>query len=242
MYKRKKFGVILLVIAVLAVILLGGGYYIKTTYTVSTVYVEGNVHYTEDEIKDIVMSGFLGDNSLYLSLKYRNKGIEGVPFVDTMDVKVLAPDTIKIIVYEKVLTGYVRFMDTYMYFDKDGYVVESSSIRTAGVPQVTGLKFDHVVVGQALPVEDKDIFNKILNVTKLLNKYELKADKLYFNRAGEVTVYFEEVKVALGSESLAMEDKLMLLPELLPSLEGKKGTLQMNTQSEGDGRYTFKPE
>lgn len=242
MYKRKKFGVILLVIAVLAVILLGGGYYIKTTYTVSTVYVEGNVHYTEDEIKDIVMSGFLGDNSLYLSLKYRNKGIEGVPFVDTMDVKVLAPDTIKIIVYEKVLTGYVRFMDTYMYFDKDGYVVESSSIRTAGVPQVTGLKFDHVVVGQALPVEDKDIFNKILNVTKLLNKYELKADKLYFNRAGEVTVYFGEVKVALGSESLAMEDKLMLLPELLPRLEGKKGTLQMNTQSEGDGRYTFKPE
>ncbi len=242
MYKRKKFGVILLVIAVLAVILLGGGYYIKTTYTVSTVYVEGNVHYTEDEIKDIVMSGFLGDNSLYLSLKYRNKGIEGVPFVDTMDVKVLAPNTIKIIVYEKVLTGYVRFMDTYMYFDKDGYVVESSSIRTAGVPQVTGLKFDHVVVGQALPVEDKDIFNKILNVTKLLNKYELKADKLYFNRAGEVTVYFGEVKVALGSESLAMEDKLMLLPELLPSLEGKKGTLQMNTQSEGDGRYTFKPE
>ena len=242
MYKRKKFGVILLVIAVLAVILLGGGYYIKTTYTVSTVYVEGNVHYTEDEIKDIVMSGFLGDNSLYLSLKYRNKGIEGVPFVDTMDVKVLAPDTIKIIVYEKVLTGYVRFMDTYMYFDKDGYVVESSSIRTAGVPQVTGLKFDHVVVGQALPVEDKDIFNKILNVTKLLNKYELKADKLYFNRAGEVTVYFGEVKVALGSESLAMEDKLMLLPELLPSREGKKGTLQMNTQSEGDGRYTFKPE
>ena len=242
MYKRKKFGVILLVIAVLAGILLGGGYYIKTTYTVSTVYVEGNVHYTEDEIKDIVMSGFLGDNSLYLSLKYRSKGIDGVPFVDTMDVKVLAPDTIKIIVYEKVLTGYVRFMDTYMYFDKDGYVVESSSIRTAGVPQVTGLKFDHVVVGQALPVEDKDIFNKILNVTKLLNKYELKADKLYFNRAGEVTVYFGEVKVALGSESLAMEDKLMLLPELLPSLEGKKGTLQMNTQSEGDGRYTFKPE
>lgn len=242
MYKRKKFGVILLVTAVLAVILLGGGYYIKTTYTVSTVYVEGNVHYTEDEIKDIVMSGFLGDNSLYLSLKYRNKGIEGVPFVDTMDVRVLAPDTIKIIVYEKVLTGYVRFMDTYMYFDKDGYVVESSSIRTAGVPQVTGLKFDHVVIGQALPVEDKDIFNKILNVTKLLNKYELKADKLYFNRAGEVTVYFGEVKVALGSESLAMEDKLMLLPELLPSLEGEKGTLQMNTQSEGDGRYTFKPE
>ena len=52
-----------------------------------------------------------------------------MPRADVMDVKVPAPDTIKIIVYEKALTGYVRFMDTYMYFDKDGYVVESSGIK-----------------------------------------------------------------------------------------------------------------
>ena len=105
MSKGKRAIRLLAVAAVLTAVILGAGYYIRSTYTVRTVYVEGNVHYTEDEIKEIVMDGLLGDNSLYLSLKYRNKGIEGIPFVDVMDVSVLAPDTIKITVYEKMLTG-----------------------------------------------------------------------------------------------------------------------------------------
>lgn len=228
--------------AVLLAAVMGVGYYFKSTYTVRTVYVEGNVHYTEDEIKAIVMDGVLGDNSLYLSLKYRNKGIEGVPFVDVMDVAVLAPDTIKITVYEKVLTGYVKYLDTYMYFDKDGYVVESSGIRTAGVPQITGLEFDHIVLGEALPVENPDVFASILSITKMLKKYELESEKIYFNKSGDITVYFGEVKVSLGNDTAALEDKLMLLPEFLPSLEGKKGTLQMQTYDESGGKYTFKPD
>lgn len=239
MYKKKKAGIVLSVLIVLAAVALGAGAYIRATYTVNTVYVEGNVHYTEDEIKNIVMEGFLGDNSLYLSLKYRNKGIEDVPFVDVMDVKVLAPDTIKIIVYEKVLTGCIEYMDTYLYFDKDGYVVESSGIRTLGVPQITGLQFDHVVIGQQLPVEDREIFNKILNITKLLRKYELSSEKIYFNGAGDITVYFGQVKVALGSDAATLEDKLMQLPEMLSNLEGKTGTLLMQSLDE---KYTFKPE
>lgn len=242
MYKGKKIGIILLVLIVLAAILLGIGYYIKTNYTVRQVYVEGNVHYTEEEIKEIVMDGFLGDNSLYLSMKYRNRGVEGVPFVDAMDVKVMAPDTIKIIVYEKVLTGYVKFMDTYMYFDKDGFVVESSGVRTAGVPQVMGLEFDYMVVGQELPVEDRDVFGSILNITRLLNKYELNADKLYFDEKGNITAHFGGVKVELGNDANTLGDKLMLLPELLPSLEGRSGTLQMAVYNESGGRYMFKPE
>ncbi|MGN0168284.1 MAG: cell division protein FtsQ/DivIB [Acetatifactor sp.] len=242
MSKGKRAIRVLAVAAVLIAVALGGGYYIRNTYTVRTVYVEGNVHYTEDEIKDIVMDGVLGDNSLYLSLKYRNKGIEGIPFVDVMDVSVLAPDTIKITVYEKMLTGYVKYLDTYMYFDKDGYVVESSSVRTAGVPQITGLEFDHIVLGEALPVENSDVFDSILNITKLLKKYALSSDKIYFSKSGDITVYFDEVKVALGNDTTTLEDKLMLLPELLPSLEGRNGTLQMQTYDESGGKYTFKPE
>ena len=116
------------------------------------------MHYTEYEIKEIVMSGPLGNNSLYLSLKYRDRGIQDVPFVDVMNVSILAPDTIKITVYEKALAGYVKYLDTYMYFDKDGYVVESSGIRTQRVPQITGLAFNHIVLGEQHPVENPEVF------------------------------------------------------------------------------------
>jgi cell division protein FtsQ len=116
------------------------------------------------------MNGRLGDNSLYLSFKYKNKDITDIPFVDVMNVDILSPDTIKITVYEKALAGYVSYMDNCMYFDKDGYVVESSTIKTAGVPQITGLTFDHVVLGEPLISGNTEIFNEILEVTKLLNK------------------------------------------------------------------------
>lgn len=221
---------------------LGAAGYIRKAYTIRTVYVEGNVHYTEEEIKSIVMNGFLGDNSLYLSLKYKNKGIEGIPFVDVVDVDILSPDTIKIIVYEKALTGCVRYLDTYVYFDRDGFVVESSSVKTLGVPQIMGLQFDHIVTGQKLPVEDEDVFANILNITKLLQKYELTSDKIYFNSSGGITLYFGEVRVLLGNDAATLEDKLMLLASLLPNLEGKSGTLQMQTYDADGGKYVFKPE
>lgn len=239
---RKAWIIILFTVGVL-LICCTVGWYVWDTHTVRTVYVEGNVHYTEEEIKALVMDGVFGDNSLYLSMKYKNRGIEDVPFLDAMDVNILAPDTIKITVYEKALAGYVKYMDTYVYFDKDGYVVESSAIRTAGIPQVTGLDFDYIVLGQPLPVpeEYEDVFGTILDLTKLLNKYELSADRIYFHSDSKTTLYFGEVKVALGDETDRLEDKLMRLPKMLQGLGGRKGTLQMESYNE-KGVYTFNPE
>ena len=243
MYKtRRRIGMKILILLLILAIILGVVYYVLDTYRIETVYVEGNVHYTEEEVKSIVMDGVLGDNSLYLSLKYKNKGVENIPFVDVMDVTILSPDTIKISVYEKALAGYIKYLDAFMYFDKDGYVVESSSVKTLGVPQITGLEFNHVVLGEKLPVENDEVFNEILNITMLINKYELVTDKIYFHSSGDVTLYFNDVKVALGNEPDKLEDKIMLLPNFLMELEGKSGTLQMETYEEGKGKFTFKPD
>ncbi len=242
MYRGRRIGIKILIVLVIAGVMCGAAGYVLHTYTVQNVYVEGNVHYTEEEIKNLVMNGALGDNSLYLSLKYKNKDVTDIPFVDVMNVAILSPDTIKITVYEKALAGYVSYMDTYMYFDKDGYVVESSSIKTVGVPQITGLSFDHVILGEPLPIEDTSVFNRILDITKLLNKYELTADKIYFHSSGELTVYFGEIKVALGNDDGALEDKMMRLPVFLPELAGRSGTLQMENYDESGGKYTFKPD
>lgn len=242
MYRGRGIIIKILAVFVVLMVLCGAAYYMLHTYTIQNVYVEGNVHYTEDEIKEFVMDGILGDNSLYLSLKYKNKNITNIPFVDVMNVDILSPDTIKITVCEKALVGFISYMDAYMYFDKDGYVVEISSKKTKGVPQITGLSFDHVVLGEPLPVENKEVFNNILEIKKLLNKYELAADRIYFHSSGEITLYFENVKVALGNDYATLEDKIMRLPTFLPRLVGKSGTLQMENFNESNGNFTFKPD
>ena len=115
--KARRMGILLTVFLSLFLILAGGYLYIINNYKVTTVYVDGSIHYTNEEIMEMVMGGRFGNNSLFLSLKYRDKGIEGVPFVETMDVDIEAKDTIRITVYEKALAGYVRYLGRYVYFD-----------------------------------------------------------------------------------------------------------------------------
>ncbi len=242
MNKKKKAMVVLITTGIIIAVILITGLIIQAVYTVKDVEVEGNIHYTNEEIEEIVMDGFFGRNSLYLSAKYRNKGVEGIPFVEYMDVSILAPDRIKIKVYEKVFTGYIKYLDAFMYFDKDGYVIESSAVRTKGVPEILGLQFDRIILGELLPVDNPEVFQSILNITKLLGKYDMDCEKIYYNKSGEVTIYFGDVKVALGNDRTSEEDKVMLLPTLLPSLEGKSGTLYMTNYDEYNGRYTFMPD
>ncbi len=215
------------------------------TYTVKSVqvvYAEGYGYYSEDEIKGFVLNGPLGENSLYLRMKYKDKVVKDVPLVNKMEVDVLAPDSIRITVYEKKIAGYIRFMDAYMYVDRDGYIVENSSKKIVEVPQITGLSFDYAVLGEALPVEDKRVFTKIFDITKLLGKYNLSADKIYVQGTDSITLLFDEVKVSLGSGGDSVEKCIELLPKFLPELEGKRGVLQMDRPNVTDGRYKFTPE
>ncbi len=207
-------------------------------YQITTVYVEGNEHYSAAQIRSFVETGRFGDNSIYLSLKYKNKSITDIPFIEKMDVDVWDKNTIKINVYEKTIAGYVEYLDQYMYFDREGIVVESSSLKTAGIPLVTGLNFDHFVMNEPLPVENERIFQTILTVTQLLNKYEITTDRIYFGNNYDMTLYFDNVRVALGDANL-IEEKIQRLSAILPKLRGKSGVLNMRNYQTGDEDLKF---
>lgn len=226
-------GILGIVILILCVFFL-----IMSRYTIKTITVEGNVHYTNDEIVNMVMKNQLDRNSLYLSLKYRKKGIEGIPFVEKMSVNILAPDTIKIMVYEKAVAGYIEYLGKYMYFDKDGIIVETSDVKTEGIPQITGLEFDYVVLHEKLPIENQEIFQSILDITQLLTKYEISIDKIYFDQNNQMTLYFENIRVRLGDIS-NIDDKIIRLKAILPELEGQKGILRMENYVDGMKNITF---
>lgn len=231
-YQRfSRLQIILVVLMVLAVVLVGAFFFVKERYKVTTVNVTGNQHYTVDQIKDIVMSGKYGDNSLYLHYKYKNKTIEDVPFVETMDVTIVSPSEISITVYEKAIAGYVEYLGHYMYFDKDGIVVESTLTQSKDLPYVTGLKFDHVVMYEKLPVENDEIFKDILSVTQLLSKYQISTDKIYFDSERNITLYFGQARVRLGSMD-NIDEKMIKLQFIIPKLDGLSGVLYMENYTE----------
>ena len=245
---RKSFGElfrlhksIFIIGGILLVILIGLLYasiYIYRNYTVVNAYVDGNIHYTDEQILDMVMTDRLSHNSIYLSLKYRSKDITGIPFVEKMDVEVMAPDTIKINVYEKAIAGYVKYLDRFIYFDRDGIVVETSELESDDVPLVLGLNFNYVILHEKLPVENEGIFAEILDITQLLTKYNLGADKIFFDREYNMYLYFGDVEVSIGTDE-NIDEKIIQLQYILPELEGKSGMLEMSDYNPNTQNITF---
>ncbi len=218
--------------------LLSASIYVYRNYTVVNAYVDGNIHYTDEQILDMVMTDRLSKNSIYLSFKYRNRDITGIPFVEKMDVEVMAPDTIKINVYEKAIAGYVKYLDRFIYFDRDGIVVETSQLETDDVPLVLGLNFNYVILHEKLPVDDESVFASILDITQLLSKYNLDADKIFFDSELKMYLYFENVEVSLGTEE-NIDEKIIQLQYILPELEGKSGILEMSDYNPNTQNITF---
>ena len=230
-----------MVVAAAVLFVSAGMAFILAGYRVTHVEVVGNSHYTEQEITDMVLKGNVFDNSLLLNIKYRNKSIEDIPFVEKMDVEVKNNDTIRIMVYEKKLAGCISYLGNYMYFDREGIVVESSPQITEGVPEITGLRFNHVRLYEQLPVERSEIFQEILELTQLLDKYEIIADKIYFDTDNNVTLYFGEARVLIGSKS-HIDEKIMQLSVIVPSIQGKAGVLDMREYETGTTTLTFEPD
>lgn len=229
------------VICVTASIVFITGLCLLEFFQVKTVYVEGNVHYSSSEIRDMIMVGDLGDNSIYLSLKYKNKTIEDVPFVSAMHVDIVSPDTIKITVYEKTLAGCVEHLGEYVYFDRDGMVVECSPNVTEGVPIVSGLTFDAVVLYEPLPVANNSVFETILTIAQLYEKYEMEADLIQFTSGGNIIVHTGGIKAAVGKGD-NIDDKVMTLASIMPHLTGQAGTVKLENYTKESKNVIFKPD
>ena len=220
---------LLLLLACLAILLV---------FRIRDVEVTGNSHYTEQQVKDMVMNDRYSGNALYLYLKYRYFNREEIPFVDKIEVSLLSNSKVRVRIYEKSLIGYVEYLGTNLYFDKDGIVVEISSEVRTDVPRIAGLGFQSVSMYQRLSVEDEEVFSVILNVTQLLRKHELYPDKIEFRKGMELMLHFENVRVALGKGE-HMEEKMGRLVQFLPDLEGESGVLHMENHSQDSSMVTF---
>ena len=238
MFKNSKLLKVLLAVVIVMAVICGGLVFLWYNYSITQVTVSGNSHYTDEEIKDMVFTGPYSYNSIVLSLMYRNKSIEDIPFIEKMDVDILDSNSVRINVFEKAVAGYVEYLGHYMYFDKDGIVVESSNRIMEGIPFVTGLSYDHIVLHKPLPVKISSVFLTILNITQLLGKYDIETDRIAFDSDGDITLYFGSARVSLGTDDF-IDEKINEMHLLLPQLKGYSGTLHMENYVGEDVNFSF---
>lgn len=225
--KKKKKTIRLWIGAAMFLAVLSAGLCLR----IRNVSVEGNVRYSAEQIEDLLFAGGWDRNSLAAYLRYRSRPHKQIPFVEDYEISFKDPFSVEVIVYEKSVVGYVSYMSSYMYFDKDGIIVESSSSRLEGIPWVTGLTFGQIVLNQPLPVEDGQIFEQIMNLTQDLAINGISADQIRYDSYKNVTLTIGDVEVYLGDHK-GMNGKIAELHDILPELAGMAGTLYLDTYDE----------
>lgn len=225
--KRRKAGLILLLLilllAVLAVLI------VWKVFTVKEVLVEGNELYSSEQIEQMVLNDAYSWNSLYVVAKYSLWDTQSVPFLDTMEVTLENPHTLRILVYEKGMLGcfYIDAIGQYAYFDKDGFVVETSAEEIEGIPKITGVDCKEVVLYEKLPLEQA-VLDNLLNLTQILKKYDLLPQEIHYDENIEPMLTYYGTRVVVGSDEY-LTQKVVRLSAIMPELAGLSGTLYLDS-------------
>lgn len=232
---RKKMiagGVLLAVLFVLALF---------STLQIRTITVSGNARYTAEELEEKIFDTKLSRNSLFCYLNYQFRPHKSIPFVEDYKLVFRSPVQAEVIIYEKSVVGYVSYMSSRMYFDKDGIIVESTNEELPGIPEISGLTFGHIVLHRPLPVENSQIFDEILNLTQQLSMNEISTNRIHFDSNREISLFLGELQVKLGSNE-ALAGKLSELKDMIRDYPDLKGTLYLNSYDESNSNPMYRFE
>jgi cell division protein FtsQ len=147
-------------------------------------------------------------------------------------------NSIKITVYDKKIVGCISYMNKYIYFDKDGYFVEQSTEKLENVPYVTGIDFNEIKLYEKMKVDRDEIFNVVMNITKLISKYEISVSEIQFNHFFELTLYSGDIEILLGKHT-TYDEQIAKLSGVLKEAEGMKGILHLENYSDSSSNIIF---
>jgi len=121
-----------------------------------------------------------------------------------------------------------------------GEVEDITSFQAAvtNVPLIEGLNATEVALNQRLKVDNPEVFTMIWGIARMVEKFNIQPDKVVFDENSQATMYYGNVRVLLGSDTL-LEEKISRAAAILPELVGKSGELHLEDYTEGVGSIVF---
>ena len=201
-----------------------------TYYKVDSVQVRGTTHYSDEEVKKMVLRGPLASNSVLAPMIYSTTDTDDVAFVDAFKVTQINRNTICISVKEKKPVGCIHYLDSYVFFDRNGIFVEGSKTRDESVPYFDGIQVNSVVMDEKLDIKGDSVLNTAVALSTIFQKNEMIPDHIQFDSSYSISLIYGDITVQLGKDE-DLEEKMNRVIAILPKLTGKKGILHMESVS-----------
>ena len=176
-------------------------------YKVDTVEVRGTSHYTDEEVKNMVLRGPMASNSVLAPLLYSTTNTEDIAYVDAFKVTQLNRNTICISVKEKKTVGCIRYLDSYIYFDRNGIFVEGSQNRDETVPYFDGIQVNSIVMDEKLDIKGDTVLNTAVALSTIFQKNDMIPDHIQFDSSYSISLIYGDITVRLGKDA-DLEEKM----------------------------------
>lgn len=207
-------------------------------FQVRKINITGNEFLSKSSVAEWIEEDELSTNSLYVWWKFNFSHYKKPAAVEDVKVSLSNPWTVKVKVKEKQIVGYLIVDDQFVYFDKDGLVLEKTNEWRDNIPGIEGLNVSKAELYKELPVSKgyKKVFSNLLEMSSSLKKYKLKPDRVIC-KDEDIYLYFGKKCVLLGNKNFP--DKIAQIPPIFDKLGDKTGTLHLERFDEFNTTITF---
>lgn len=209
-------------------------------FNIKKIEVEGNNIVAKENI--ISLSELkTGENIFKFNGNSIIQKIKENKYVEDIKVKRILPGTVKIIIQEREIKYQIGLINSFVYIDKNGYILETSTIKKQ-VPSIVGFVIteNDLINKQRLETNDLESLskiNKILEGAKTINIDDKITEINIENEENYILVLESKNKKIHIGDSVNLVNKMLYIQKILEKEEGNSGTIFVN----GDFSSGFKP-
>ena len=192
--------------------------------------VDGENKITKDTI--ISLSGIEEGNNIFkVSINKAINNIKENPYINKAEIKRILPGTVQIVVKERTVEYQIKVIDSYVYIDYQGYILEAST-KNDDVPIVEGLSTEQETLLNGKRVINKDIENlrimqKIMNVAKS-EEIAKNISKIKIENGEYILELSKDKKTVYLGDGSDIRNKMVYLRAILEKEKGNKGKIFLN--------------
>mgnify|MGYP000979785969 FL=1 len=234
--KKRKYGLYALLVGLIAAAILALSVFLL--FHIQKIEVTGIEMLTQQEVSDWVKSDTMSGNSLYVLWKSKFRPDKLLPRMKRAEISMKNPWTINVKIEEHKFLGGILYKNEYAYFDEEGTVLKKQTESIPGIPLVEGLGVKKVVLNHKVKAENRKVFSYVIQVGKVVEKWELSPEKIVFNGT-EATLHFGTIAVNIGDENF--DDRVAQITPILEKLQGKSGIVHLENFTMQSTLISFRP-
>ncbi len=197
------------------VLLAGTAVMFSPVFTVKEIRLEHSKNFTTTELADEIGLA-KGDNMILFSRLRAENILKKNPYIQHADLIMELPSTMVISLTERKVRAYIPYMDSYLYIDEEGRVLDIQDTYEPGLPLVEGLQFSEFHLGDIIEVENAESLRIMLQISQMVEKYDFKNTEVTLDVSDHQNIHGHvgNVQVLLGTMD-NMDQKIRTIAEFV---------------------------